>query len=475
LHKTKLYKLITSLSKSEFNQLEAFINSPFFLKRNKDPLKLYRAIKEYAPKFKVDKMTKAAIFEVVYPKVKYNDGKMRNLLSRTAKIVDSYLLYLTDEEDQFEKDKRLSEVYNKRNIESEFFNYSRRLLADLDTVQKKDTTYYFNRFSLEKEMYFHLKNDRKKSNELLKNTIFNFQNYIGLAQASIQLEINHKKQMFNHQIETPHVIISKEIIKDNLNLLFFNQINDLLIKKDEKLYIKIIADFEKNMDKLGAKESLDIYMSLQNFGASQSNKNFKLFAPPLFQVQKLGLANNFLFLNGILVPSSYLNIVMLGLKLGQNEWTNEFIKKYEHLLPKKNAHLIKQFSLCIFYFIVEDFKKVINITNSYRFNHIGINRTINAKSLQIRSLFHLLQADLSYYSLLLNKCAAFDKYINREKMLIKNRKIMYKKFTDKIRKMAHSIKNNKWDEQKKKAFKTEIRNDKEIRYQDWFLKILNYK
>jgi len=221
LHKTKLYKLVKSLSKSEFNQLEAYIDSPFFLKKNKNPLKLYQALKEFAPKFNAENLTKQVIFEMVFPEATFNDSKMRNLLSRTVKIVDSYLLYLEHEEDEFKRDKRLSEVYNKRNIKSEFFNYSRRLLADLEKVEQKDTSYYFNKFSLEKEMYFHLENDRKFSNQLLENIISDFHNYLGLEQGHIELEVNSIKKIFNHPIKISPIKLSTavEILKITLKKL----------------------------------------------------------------------------------------------------------------------------------------------------------------------------------------------------------------------------------------------------------------
>ncbi len=461
------------MSKSEFNQLEAYINSPFFLKKNNYPLKLYQALKEFAPKFNAANLTKEVIFRMVFPQVKYCDAKMRNLLSRTVKIVDSYLLYLDNEADEFGRDKRLSEVYNKRNIESEFFNYSRRLLVDLENVLQKDTNYYFNKFSLEKELYFHLKSNRKNSNELLKKTIFDFQNYIGLEQANIELEVNNKKQMFNHDVEIPSIGLSQEIVSENLNLLFLNEINQLLIEKDIQLYIKIIGNFEVQLDKLGNEESLNIYMALQNFGVRQANENFNLFGPILFKVYQIGLNSNLLIINGLIITSSYLNIVIVGLKIGAFKWTASFITNYEHLLAPKIAEPIKRFSLCNYFFISGEHEKVLDITNTYKFQKIGTFRIINAKSFRIRSLFQLLKSDNSLYKLLLNHCSAFDKYIDREKSLIKKRKIMYKKFTTLLRKMAHAIINNKWDVQKKKAFKMEVEKDKNIRYRDWFLEILN--
>ncbi len=473
MHKTKLFKLIKSLSKKEFNQLEAYIDSPFFLKKNKNPLKLYLALAAYAPKFDSNELTKEVIFKAVYPNVNYNDGKMRNLLSRTVKIVDNYLLYLDNEEDEFGRDKRLSEVYNKRNIESEFFNYSRRLLAELEKVEQKDTAYYFNKFSLEKELYFHIENNRKNSNELLKNTIYNFQNYLGLEQAIFLLEITNKKQMFKDSINLPTIRLSKEIVGDNLNLLLLNQINQLLIKKDIHLYIRIIADFESNINKLGDKDSMNIYTAIQNFGVREVNKNFKIYGPILFKVYQIGLANNMLLLNGVLIVTSYLNIVIVGLKLENFEWVASFINDYEHLLPPKNAESIKQYSLCNYFFITGEHQKVIEITNSNRFNDIKTFRLISAKTFQIRSIFHLLETDISFYKLLLNKCAAFDKYIEREKSLLKNRKIRYKKFTTLLRKMAHAIKNDKWNAKKKKILKTELKNEKNIRFRDWFLERLN--
>ena len=424
MHKTKLYKLIKSLSKSEFNQLEHFLNSPFFLKKNKDPLKLYLKLKEYAPNFELTNLSKVAVFKSVYPKVEYNDGKMRNLLSRTVKIVDNYLLFLDNEEEEFRRDKRLSEVYNKRNIEGEFFNYSRRLLANLEKVEKKDTAYYFNKFSLEKELYFHLNNDKKNSISILDNSLHSFHNYLALEDANIKLEIYNHQRIFKQEISIPPLSYSKPYTANNISLKLIKSINDLFVNntKDNLVnnvkdnFVKIINEFEKNITFLSILDQTNIYMSLQNYGVQNTSMKLEENLKIQFQLYQIGLKYHLIMINNIIISTSYLNIVIVGIRLKKYKWTADFIEKYEKKLNKKEAFDTKKLSLIYLNYDQKNYLEVINLSSKVRFR--DVRWELNSKSLQIRSYFKLFQQDFSYEKLILKQINAFDKFLKREKSLI---------------------------------------------------------
>jgi len=471
LHKTKLFKLIKSLSKSEFNQLEAYINSPFFLKKNKNPLKLYQALKEYAPQFDSKELTKKVIFKIVFPKVNYNDAKMRNLLSRTVKIVDSYLLYLNNEEDKFERDKRLSEIYNKRNIESEFFNYSRRLLADLEKIEQKDTSYYFNKFSLEKELYFHFENDKKNSIAILDNSLHSFHNYLALEEANMKLEIYNRQRIYKHKISIPPLPYSLQLTENNLCLQLINKINDLLTSEENKdKFVEIINEFEYNLFSFSSSDRQNIYMALQNYGVQKISKNPKSYAKIQFRIYKLGLEHQLIILNNTIVSTSYLNIVLTGIRLKKFEWVAEFIEKYEEKLNKADAPFVKKLALIYLNFDKKNFKETINLTSQTRFP--DIRWELNTKTIQIRSYFELFLQDISYSVLIINQLNAFSKFIHREKSLIPSRKVGTQNFVKYLRRFTKVINKGNWTTIVKSKIKKEIDMEKNLTYRHWLLEKL---
>lgn len=470
LHKTKLFKLIKSLSKREFNHLEAYINSPFFLKKNKNPLKLYQALKKFSPKFDDKTLTKEVIFEEVFPRIKYSDAKMRNLLSRTVKIVDSYLLYLDNEGDEFGRDKRLSEVYNKRNIESEFFNYSRRLLADLEKVEQKDTAYYFNKFSLEKEMYFHLNNDKKNTISILDNSLHSFHNFLALEDANIKLEIYNRQRIFKQKIEIPSLSYSKPYTRDNIGLKLIKNLNDLLSQETNDNFEEIINEFENNINVLSKLDRINIYMSLQNYGVQKTSKNFEKNIMIQFKLYQIGLKYQLIIINNSIVSSSYLNIVLVGIKLKKYTWTADFIEKYEKKLNRKEAFETKKLSLIFLFYDEKKYLETINLTSKIRFT--DVRWELNSKTIQIRSYFRLFQKDFSYGKLIIKQINALEKFLKREKSLATSRKLGTLNFNRILKRMTNAKIKGNWSILKENI-KQEIEHKKNIAFKDWLLDVLN--
>jgi len=184
------------------------------------------------------------------------------------------------------------------------------------------------------------------------------------------------------------------------------------------------------------------------------------------------LAHNFPIENGEITISNYLNIVAVGLKVGNYPWTTAFINNYEKLLPPKKAELVKQFALCTRSFIMGKHEKVLDITTNFKFDKIGPFRLITAKTIQIRSLFMILSVNNSYYKLFISKCSSFDKHLKREKSIPESRKILYRNFISLIRRMAYAINKGNWDKKKKNSLKFELINNNQIGYKDWLLNVL---
>ena len=116
MKQNKLLNLLQSLNAKEFRELEDYLNSPFFIKRRTDIPSFYRILRKFYPFDQMEGVTKELLFKKVYSKQDFKDKKFRSLLADFVKIVENYLLFLENEEDRFEKDKRLVAIYEKRRI-----------------------------------------------------------------------------------------------------------------------------------------------------------------------------------------------------------------------------------------------------------------------------------------------------------------------------------------------------------------------
>ncbi|MBP9192603.1 MAG: hypothetical protein KBF96_08645 [Ignavibacteria bacterium] len=92
MKKIKLYILLRSISKDEFDELQDFILSPVF---NKDStvISLYDFLKLNYDAAMKGSLSKEEIYRYVFGEEKFNETKYWKLTSGLSKLIDKYLMY----------------------------------------------------------------------------------------------------------------------------------------------------------------------------------------------------------------------------------------------------------------------------------------------------------------------------------------------------------------------------------------------
>ena len=131
------------LDNQQLNNLERFINSPFFLKRKNLPA-LFTAIRKYYPEFYVSKST---VFSEAFPGKEYNDVLMRKYISELGNMLNDFLAV-----DSFRNDRR---AYSGKLIDKliELKNYDEaektaaETIAELEKSSLRNEKYYYNKYT----------------------------------------------------------------------------------------------------------------------------------------------------------------------------------------------------------------------------------------------------------------------------------------------------------------------------------------
>lgn len=465
----KLIKLLKALSKEEFRNLEDYMDSPFFLKRNKDALLLYRAIKRQYPHFQSSVLLKRRVFKKVYPDQEYADGKMRNLLTKLVKITESYLIYIDNKSNEFSKNKQLTIIYSNRNIYDEFVKNTKRLLDLLEKSPIKDAEHYLHKFTLEKYWYAHINSSKRKMLDVLKNVLTSLHHYFSLERIEIDLDIKNRERIFKENLEFKEVKVHERLIEKNLTYQLKSNIIEILATNDEDLFKETKSLFEANLTSLNLKDKTNIYMLLQNFTLQQVPLGPNKFYPIVLDTYKLGLKHQLLFENGNLLGSTYFNIVTISLKQKEYKWAEDFIEKYEDKIAPSMRVFIKNLCLGFLNYEQQKYKDAINILSSLNYpNNIYL---ITVKTLQIRSSFKLFLNDESYYNPLINLCGSLEKFLKREESVIESRRVRNLNFIKYIRKITNLIKRNKWTQNKKEEIFSSIRKEQQVALKPWLLKV----
>ena len=111
----KIFKLFACLSKEELKLLRKAVISPLY-NTNQKVVRLFEILRPLHPNFDDSIKTRKKISKKLFPKEAYNDYKLRWHFTELTKIIEQLLLFIGQEADEFERQKRLSEMYRQRNL-----------------------------------------------------------------------------------------------------------------------------------------------------------------------------------------------------------------------------------------------------------------------------------------------------------------------------------------------------------------------
>ncbi|GEM_PF-5952725 len=463
----KLFNLLQSLTIKEFKELEAYVKSPFLIKRRTDLPAFYQALKPFYPFTKIEAVTKEFLFEEVYSEQDFNGKKFRSLLSDFVKIIENYLLFLENEVDRFEKDKRLVAIYGKRNVYDEFTKGKKKLITSLEAAPYRDANFYFNKYRLESDFYFHPKTQNRKEVNSLLEGIKDFESFFVLERAKLGLDLKNMEKLYNITHDFNLEDFSNTNPKNNLIYILFKKAFSLIDKQEKSIYLELYNLYKNEIKNLSKENQLVFFSILQNFASQQLRINEKEYLPLIIKLYTLALENEVLLNNGKIHVSIFINIIILNLKAEKYIWVEQTIEKYKDSIGGQEPKLTLKLANAFLRFQKENYFEVIKSLKQVKLQNI-INH-LRLRSLIIRTYFNIFLFDKNYFASLENESLSFEKYLSRNKEITSQRKIANLNFSKIIRKISKVLNEEKWNSDIKSTILSELNQTNLLAYKSWLI------
>lgn len=434
MQNSRLITLLKALNPEEFRQFYRYIRTPFFTKSD-DLLKLYEAIRKHYPHFDSPKLNKEKLFKHLYPKETFNDARLRNLMLKISKILEEYLLYLNFQQDEFQRKSTLTRIYRKRNLNVIFKQKTEDLLTDLDQQPYRDADYSFKKYKLQRDYYFHsgIVIQREKIDSLT-GALHHLNDFYATERLRLGIELSNRARIFKegHHFNPFHY----EALHPKANKVYclLLDIYNLLTSNDEALFASIKEQFISSLNLLNPSDAALILQALLNFSIQQFSKNEAHYLKEAFELYKIGLTQSILLHDKFFRKDSFLNITVIGSKLGYFEWVATFIDNYQAQLAPKSKSDIVTLSKCFLAFNKADYQLIPDELSDYQFKNPLYK--INAKTILIRAYFKLFESDETYGDMVIYSCNAFEKFIKREATLNSQKKEPYLNFSFILKKIV---------------------------------------
>ena len=468
----KLLLLLQSFSKNDIKSFDKFLRSPFH-NENEELVLLFNIIDSDFQKkgWQTDKtshLTKELVWSKIRGNDPYKDEQLRRLCSDLTKKAYSFIAINHLIETPINELIYLLPKINNPKLNKHFAGTIRQI----DLLQKKsnlkNADYHFSEYKIKFQQYVNVeKNTPKNPNfEFIEKADYHLDAYYILNKLKNYCDFLAYKNMtaskptiqfssnFLGEIETSP-FIEEPCIKT-----YFYLVAMFLNPDEEHHFKKAKTVLEKNFECFTIEELNNIYIYLKNYCIITKINNGKTkYFYELFDISKTLLEKEINFTNGMISQQDYKNIITVGLHIKEFDWTENFIQKYTHRLPKETQDNDLNYNLAKAYFHKKDYEKVIEQLREVEYKNLSY--ALGGKMMLLKTYYEL--DELNPLSSLLD---SYSIYLRRNKLISRELKQQYLnvlRFTRKLSSLAP------YDKKGIQKLKEQINNCKALAAKKWLL------
>ena len=215
----------------------------------------------------------------------------------------------------------------------------------------------------------------------------------------------------------------------------YHQILLMLRKEDNEIHFRKLRRLAtEKAHHFKRQERREIYTYMINFCIQQANAGKIEYLEELLTTYKEALINSVLFdESNQMLPSTFKNIVAVGLRVEQFEWTRKFIGTYKKKLPQAYQNNAYTYNLAKYYYATGNHDKVMRMLQQVEYDDVFYN--LDSKAMLLKIYYEQGETD-SLFSLF----DSFSVYLRRNKLISKKHKNNYLKLNQVYQKATQHTK-----------------------------------
>lgn len=414
MYKSKLYKLYQTLDKKDLRKFRKWICSPMHNEHVMVQQLFY--FFETRKSYTVTTLSKERAWKYLYLDEKYNDLRMRHLMSIAYDVLVSFVRYKLSENETFFQKKLFASYLFEQKLEKQAY---KTLSSAANCLEKGKSSelYYFQQYELE-VLKLEEVTQQNRVNDLNIIPIIDYARlFFMITTLRYAYTALGHQNLRNIEYEIPLLdsilgeIEEKENDYEMYPLLKIYYHGYLTLKKpeDTRHFFALKAYIDNN--KLNTKEQKATLLMCINYMLKKLNTGEIEYIKETFSLYQYGIDTNCLLEEGGLFSAfTYKNIVTLGLNLKEYDWTEAFIHNYSQYLPSKLRENYKHFNTAKLAFDKGDFAKAMDLLLQVEYDELLLN--IDAKVILLKIYY---QEDA--YDALEALLDSFKVFLHRQKSL----------------------------------------------------------
>ena len=397
MNDSKLVAILRKLPKYERKSLGGHIITAIGQSKNKTFV-LYNYIDKHIEKNK-KALEKEAIFKHFFPDKRYNDVKMRSVMSALYKKIQQYLVLREIEADEIQYLLFLTRAFRRYKEERGDKTTLKAISLKLQNQPYRAETYLRNAYEVQREQYHYTtKQGRTASKDLLQNLNNTLDlSYLaeklkysclalaGYTVANVDYDTGLLKLVLQHLEGNP--LLDKEPAIG----LYFYCFKAITAEYHTPYFEKLKTGLTQNIQLFPDEDQRTLYLLATNYCIREVNKGHMEYLRELFDLYRAALKMDLLLENAQISPFSYKNIASAAIRLDEFEWAEQFITQYADKLPNKHRENYTHFMLSKLYYAQKNYDKAMRRLSQVEYNDLFLN--LDAKILLLKIYYELNEYD----------------------------------------------------------------------------------
>ncbi len=384
MNQSRLVKSLEKLSNREKELFHDFVISPYFNQHEKT-IELLSLILEELPKAS-PQLSRMSIFQRLFPKKKYDEQKLHNVMSYLMRLFHRFLAFQQFEGTIFEEQLSTIEKSYTDSRWDMFKNRSKFFERTAKQYKKLDSEYHHAQYR------YHYMMGKYKNNHISRSDTKTFQgmlhhldNYYVLEKLKQSCELTAHQMIMNTTYDfgflddlLKYMDRHWEFYEKHATIASYYTILRMLNEDDNPRYYKHLKVLIKDHSSSYTRDDHNlIHNFASNFCILRINRGDKDYEKELFELYQQGLENEVLLENGSLDSWVYKNITTLGCRLKQFGWTKDFIEDYREKLSDSQSENAYNYNLAVYYFSMDSYDQAQSLLLRVQFTevqyHLGGN------------------------------------------------------------------------------------------------------
>ena len=428
MKQNNLLVLLNSLSAKEKKWLLQFTNSPFY-NRNEEVTIFLEALLKKRRSEEVD--FTLIFFEGLFQKKKWSTQKVYDLISFAHRLVEFFLVQLNFREEEALQQKMLLRELRQRGLIRSFEKTKNKI----EIARKKDCytndEYYHQQYLISEEIdVFLVQNEPREAYESLQEKADSLDSFYLISKLKTACEMLNRANIVQADYQLNLVGEVNDYLERNVYLfktvpateVYYVIFKTLTVFEDETYFYQLLKLIKNHLPLFPKEEGKGLYHYAQNYCIKQINKGNSAYLKEIFGLYQEQIANDYILQHNQITEWDYKNIITVGLRLKEYEWTENFIHRYKVKLSESTRENAYNYNLSNFYYEKGAFKQSIRLLQSVRFTDTFYN--LSARFLLIKIFYEQEESEA-----LLDQARALKAFLSRNKSVSDSQKNGYKNLT----------------------------------------------